>query len=108
MAKLDIDWAVAEFDTFLYVTDQVSLETGPGVVYLGTVMRGTETEAAARAHVVEQILDRALPGWSRSRPEHDTEYSWLRDQVSRGRAALQRQTELAEKRLIGIEGVVGA
>lgn len=70
---------------------------GPGVVYFGTVMRGPETEASQRAHVVEQILDRALPGWAKHRPKKDDAYSWLRDQASRAMAALRRQTELAEK-----------
>lgn len=70
---------------------------GPGVAYVGTVMSGSPTEAAARAHVVEQILDRALPGWRKERPVKDAKYRWLRDQASRAKAALERQTELAEK-----------
>lgn len=97
MAKLDTDWAITEIDRFLYVTAQVSPKTGPGVVYLGTVMRGPNTEASERVHVVEQILDRVLPGWSRSRPDKDREYQWLRDHASRAKAALERQAELAEK-----------
>lgn len=60
-------------------------------------MRGPKTEASERAHVVEQILDRVLPGWSRDRPEKDRSFSWLRDQASSRRAALGRQAELAEK-----------
>ncbi|UAL30700.1 TIGR02391 family protein [Nocardioides rotundus] len=97
MTKLDVVWATKEIDQFLYVTDQVVPNTGPGIAYLGTVMRGPKTEASARAHVVEQILDRALPGWKQGRPAKDQEYSWLRDQASRAKAALQRQAELAEK-----------
>ena len=70
---------------------------GPGVVYFGTVMRGPETEASASAHVVEQILDRALPGWRTERPTKDKEHSWLRGQAARAKTALQREAELAEK-----------
>lgn len=97
MAKLDVEWAVAEIDAFLRVTAQVHPDMGPGIAYFGTVMKGAKTDASARAHVVEQILDRALPGWSSDPPEKDREFSWLRDQASRGKAALQREAELAEK-----------
>lgn len=98
MAKLDTEWATAEIDAFLQVTDQVSPNTsGSGIVFLGTVMRGPSTDASQRAHVVEQILDRVLPGWSREQPEKDGEYRWLRDQASRAKAALERKAELAEK-----------
>ncbi len=96
MAKLDPEWAVSEIDQFLHVTGQVVPDI-PGVTYFGTVMRGPETEAAAKAHVVEQILDRVLPGWRKGCPLKDDEYDWLRDQASRAKSALQRSAELAEK-----------
>lgn len=94
---MDPDWAAAELDAFLRVTAQVVPDVGPGIAYFGTVMRGPQTEASARAHVVEQILDRALSGWTRDRPKTDKDFQWLRDQASRGKAALQRQAELADK-----------
>jgi hypothetical protein len=97
MAKLDSEWATKEIDKFLHVTAQVHPDMGPGVAFLGTVMRGPQTDAAAAAHVVEQILDRVLPGWGRDRPDKDREYRWLRDQASRGKVALLREAELAEK-----------
>lgn len=98
MAKLDANWATSEINAFLHVTAQVRPNTsGSGVIYLGTVMRGPRTEASQRAHVVEQILDRVLPGWSRERPEKDAKYSWLRDQASRAKTALEREDELADK-----------
>jgi len=92
VAKLDPEWAIAEIDKFLHVTDGVAVRG-----YIGTVMRGPKTEVSERAHVVEQILDRVLPGWRAERPKGDAAYSWLRDQASRAKAALQRSAELAEK-----------
>ena len=62
MTKLDSEWAIREINAFLQVTAQVVPDTGPGIVYFGTVMNGSPTKAAARAHVVEKILDRVLPG----------------------------------------------
>lgn len=90
---------MGEIDAFVYATDQVGYNNRPGsgVVRLGTHMRGSSTEASQRAHVVEQILDRVVPGWSKGRPTEDEKFRWLRDQASRGRAALERAAELAEK-----------
>lgn len=99
MAKLDTEWAIAEIDAFLHVTGQVNPNRpGSGVVYMGTVMRGPQTEASERAHIMEQILDRVLPGWRSERPDKkDSDYRWLRDQASRARTALERSAEFAEK-----------
>jgi hypothetical protein len=97
VAKLDPDWAASEIDLFLRVTGQVVPDLGPGVAYFGTVMRGPATEASARAHVVEQILDRVLSGWRAGRPSKDEDFAWLRDQASRAKTVLQRSEELAEK-----------
>jgi len=98
VAKLDPEWAINEIDLLLRATDQVAYDNSVcGVVIIGTHMRGSETEASQRAHVVEQILDRVLSGWSKERPKKDSEYGWLRDQASRAKAALQRAAELAEK-----------
>lgn len=97
MSKLNPEWAINEIDQFLHVTDQIGYDNrGGGVIVLGTHMRGSETEASQRAHVVEQILDRVLPGWRQDRPGKDGSYAWLRDQASRAKASLQRAAELAE------------
>lgn len=97
MARLDPEWAINEIELFLRVTGQVVPDMGPGVAYFGTVMRGPATDASARAHVVEQVLDRVLPGWRAGRPPTDEDFRWLRDQASRARTVLQRSSELAEK-----------
>ena len=97
MTKLNPEWAIGEIDAFLRVTAQVGLDTGPGVVYFGTVMRGSKTEASERAHVIEKILDRVFPGWSAQKPEKDPKFTWLRDQAARAKAAIERASELAKK-----------
>jgi hypothetical protein len=94
MAKMDEQWALDEIAQFLYVTEQVPSDI-PGVI--GVWMRGPETEAAQRAHVVEQILDRALANWRKDQPTLDGDYDWLRDQAARGDTAIRRRAELAEK-----------
>jgi hypothetical protein len=98
MSKLDVEWAINEIDLFLHATDQVGHDnSGSDVMIIGTHMRATGIEASQRAHVIEQILDRVLPGWSKDRPTTDSEYRWLRDQAARAKTALQRSAELAEK-----------
>lgn len=97
MTKLDTKWAIGEIDAFLGVTARKVPEMGPGVTYFGTVMRGSKTEASQQAHVVEQILDRVHPGWSKERPRKDPGFSWLRDRASRAKSALEREPELTEK-----------
>lgn len=99
MAKLDTTWAIEEIDGFIRATDQVGYDNRPGsgVVVFGTHMRSSETDASQRAHVIEQILDRVLPGWRKERPSKDKDYSWLRDQAARAKAALVREAELADK-----------
>ncbi|WP_299052166.1 TIGR02391 family protein [uncultured Nocardioides sp.] len=94
MTKLDAAWAIHELKQFIHATDQVAYES---TVVFGVHMRASETEASQRAHVVEQILDRVIPGWRAARPGTDEDFTWLRDQASRGLAALERQAELAEK-----------
>ena len=96
MGKLDSEWAIQEIDAFLRVTAQVNPnQAGSGFVYLGTAMRGPRQEADARAHVIEQILDRTLVKWRVGQPVKDKDYSWLRGQASRAKAALERADELA-------------
>lgn len=96
MTKLDREWAIQELQAFLHATDQVGYDPGPGIVYVGTVMRTGQTEAAQRAHLMEQILDRALPEWRQAkRPDHpDHDWDFHREWAARGKAALERQEEL--------------
>lgn len=73
VAGLDAQWAEQEIDQFLQVTTQVSPnQSGSGVYYMGTVMRGSQSASSEAAVVVEQILDRVLPaGWASGRPNPD-------------------------------------
>ncbi|MDR1427768.1 MAG: TIGR02391 family protein [Bifidobacteriaceae bacterium] len=98
MSGIDVRWATQEIDAFLHVTDQVVPDSSGGMVYLGTVMRGSGKEASERAYVVEQILDQLWgQSWRADKPSQDTEWSRLRDQASRGKTALLRQQEIREK-----------
>ncbi|WP_030274468.1 TIGR02391 family protein [Micromonospora globosa] len=101
MSKLDKDWAIEQIDRFLHVTEQVAPDMrGSGIVYFGTVQRGSETEAAEAAHVVEQILDRVLPSWRDDRRSSGKKHEgWedLREWASRGKVTIERDAELRER-----------
>jgi len=96
---MDRDWAIIELRAFIRATDRIA-HTSPGVI--GSRYRSSDSEIAERAHVVEQILDRTIKTW-RTEPEPDIgtrssrRWTALREWASRGLAALQRQSELAEK-----------
>ena len=95
---MNVEWAVQQIDAFLDVTQQVAYPNNPnsGVFVMGTTMRGSENAASEAAHVVERILDVALPDWRKRVSTPDREYAGLRDQASRGRAALLRDHEIVE------------
>jgi Protein of unknown function (Hypoth_ymh) len=101
MTQLDISWALEQLRSFLRVTDQVGYNNSPGeVLVMGTHMRGSETEAAGLAHVVEQILDRVISDWPRHAPSDQPKrrpWNHLRDWAGRAIAQLERQEELREK-----------
>lgn len=101
VTKLDKDWAIEEIDKFLHATDQIVPDTrGSGIVFVGTVQRESETVAASLAHVVEQIIDRVLPGWRnehRSSSGEDKGWAHLREWAARAKVTLQREAELRER-----------
>jgi Protein of unknown function (Hypoth_ymh) len=101
MSQLDPEWAIEQINHFLNATEQVPYDnTGGSVIILGTHMRGSETDASELAHVIEQILDRVLPRWTRSPPDEKSKsrvWRHLREQAARARAALERREELREK-----------
>ena len=92
MSTLDTDWAIRQLEAFVCASGTD-----------GMYQREDDQVVAEHAHVVEQVLDRALPGWrarvdQRSQKLREYEpWGHLRDCASRGIAALKRQDELREK-----------
>ena len=92
MSTIDSFWAIQELEAFVHASGTD-----------GMYQREPDEVVAERAHVVEQILDRSLPGW-RDRADQRSQklrkyepWGHLRDAASRGIAALKRQDELREK-----------
>lgn len=101
MAKMNSEWAVAEIDTFLTQTELVrqaaSVTPTSSIRRWNWVLPVAKIEVAAQAHVVEQIMDRALPGWRVGQPPSDLKFQWMRERAATAKAALLRATELAQQ-----------
>ncbi|MCL1898927.1 MAG: TIGR02391 family protein [Promicromonosporaceae bacterium] len=102
MTGIDIGWATQALQAFIHATDRVHPGNSSGVVFVGTVQRKPDSEAATLAYVAEQVLDRVLPEWrtANDRPNevrHNARWNHLRNWSARGIAALGRQAEIQEK-----------
>jgi hypothetical protein len=96
VTTLDKAWAIAEIDAFVNASDQVAKVSSGMVMRSGTVQRQPEKIVAARAHVVEQIVDRVIPGWPKHAVSSPRKWTHVREWASRARAVLERENELRE------------
>lgn len=94
MSGLNVDWALKELDSLVYLTESVP-SNHPGVI--GSFPRASESDIAAQAQVAEQILDRVLPRWRTEVPD-DLYVAWSRhrEAATRARAQLYRAEEIKQ------------
>lgn len=104
MNGLDTIWAITALKDFIHATDQVAYDNSgdSSVLMFGTYQRDSDSTAAERAHVAEQVLDKVLPQWRSadnrgSEAKQNLRWEHLRYWASRGIAALEREEELREK-----------
>lgn len=91
---MNTEWALKQFDTFINQTEQVPYSS-PQVI--GSHPRGSDSEIAAQAQVVEQILDRVIPRWRDTVPVDEyIQWEQHREAAIRARAELLREEELKE------------
>lgn len=95
-------WAEEQLDGFLHLTGLYRPPDPPGVLSFSSRLstRGEEHEVVASAQVVEQILDRVLPGWrtyvSADRNESVNRWCQHREAAERARVALAREEEVRQ------------
>lgn len=94
MSGMDRGWAIEQLSSFIHLTAYVA-STSPNVI--GSFIRGNQEEIAGQAQVVEQILDRTIPGWRAQLRETKRRWDGLRELASRARTQIQREQELQEK-----------
>lgn len=93
---MNINWALEQLDEFIDITSPKHVPPPPNVISTGTWK--TESPDAAilpAAQIVEQILDRVLPGWrGLDIKTKRTRWEIHREASIRARASLQREDEL--------------
>ncbi len=96
---MDRTWALDELRLFVDLTTLVQPRSDGGVAFLGdfgSPRGGAKIPAAAQ--VVEQILDRVIPGWRGSvTPDKKGRWQQHRQAAQRAIAQLEREDELQEK-----------
>lgn len=99
---IDAVWARNELGEFLKVTELRQPPRRPNVVDMTGRMinTGAHSDILAKAHVVEQILDRVLPRWRSEISDEPNRYNqWIkhREAAIRAIAALDRDAEVRER-----------
>ncbi|WP_406197942.1 TIGR02391 family protein [Streptomyces sp. NBC_01017] len=100
---IDISWARNELAHFLGLTELYRKPDPPGVVSFSSRLsnRGSQADIATSAHVVEQILDRVLPGWrtevDKSKNGEVNRWVQHREAAQRADAALLRDGEVRSR-----------
>ena len=95
---MNTDWAIEQLDDFLKATTVTYVSSPPGSIGFHSYKTAvSEDEIVKRAQVVEQILDRVVPGW-RSEIEKKDRQKWsVHYEASiRAREALVRAEEVKE------------
>ncbi|MGV9937870.1 TIGR02391 family protein [Streptomyces olivaceoviridis] len=99
--SIDVEWARGELARFLELTELYRPPDPPGMTVWTTRKsnRGSQEDIVASAHVVEQILDRVLPGWRTEVPGNGRVNRWSqhREAAQRADVALQRDAEIQER-----------
>ncbi|MFC1431455.1 TIGR02391 family protein [Streptacidiphilus sp. N1-3] len=97
--SINIPWAEGELANFLSLTELQRRPATPGIAEFSSRMnnRGAQAEIVASAQVVEQILDRVLPGWKAAMQESRSN-RWIghREAAQRAQVALTRDAEVRE------------
>jgi hypothetical protein len=100
---MDIEWAVAEIDGFLKLTNLHRKPDPPGVVSFSPHLSnsGRQEDIVSSAEIVEKIFDRAIPDWRTSVPSERNKKvnRWCQhiEAAQRVRTKLLRQHEIEEK-----------
>lgn len=96
MTNINVDWAQKEFDEFIAATT-ASYDPSPSgaVGFHSYKTTASEDDIVRNAQVVEQILDRIVPGWRESIKKKDRQKWSIHYEASiRAREALIRADEV--------------
>lgn len=95
---INVAWARTQLAEFLRLSETYVPPNEPGAMVASRLRnRGTQPEIVASAQIVEQILDRVLPGWRSSVPVRKSN-RWMqhREAAQRADVVLVREAEVRE------------
>ncbi|OLZ59578.1 TIGR02391 family protein [Amycolatopsis keratiniphila] len=99
MSQLNREWAIGKLKDFIEVADLTYVPDAPNTIgFWHYEFTNSKTEVLAAAQIVEQILDRALPGWRTAEWEEPARQPMWREREAAHRAIaqLEAQQELAD------------
>lgn len=98
MTGLNAEWAIGQLNDFIRATSVTYLSSPPGSIGLHSYKTAEpEDEIVKRAQVVEQILDRVVPGWREAIKKKDRQkWSIHYEAAVRAREALVRADEVRQ------------
>jgi len=98
MTGLNTEWAMGQLDDFIAATDLTYVPSPPHSIGFHSYKTAQpEAEVVKKAQVIEQILDRVVPGWRGLDVDTDRK-KWAvhHEAVIRAREQLARQQEIAD------------
>ena len=94
MSQLNREWAIGKLKGFVDVSTLEYVPDGPNTVgFWSYKFKNPKTEVQAAAQVVEQILDRVLPGWRTAEWEQPARQPMWREREAAHRAVAQLEAE---------------
>lgn len=95
---MNIEWAIEQLDDFIKATTVTYVPSPPGTIgFHSYTTAAAEDDVVKRAQVVEQILDRVVPGWRNGIKKKDRqEWSVHYEASIRAREALVRAEEVRQ------------
>lgn len=88
------DEALRLIDEFIHLTDQVGIDTAPGITFFGTTMRGDVGQISQAAYKVERILDLLFPRWRFDVEAGGNNYKFTRKKAEHARVEIEEGTLL--------------
>lgn len=94
---MNTEWAIGELDKFIAMTVMRN-GSGDGFITTADYTAAPDVEVTKQAPVVEQIFNRAIPGWKTDVPDTSANNRWSRHREAaiRAREQLVREQEIRE------------
>lgn len=102
MTQMNREWAIAKLNDFLTVAAIRYVPDAPGTFgFDGYALKNSKADVQAAAQVVEQILDRVIPGWRTAEWKEPRRQPYWREREAATRAIAQLEAEQELNEMLG-------